>query len=102
MFPAPWYCDGCGRQNGNTRFQCQQCRGFNTYDLCDQCILRASVIHPNHSFQLVQQTGYSVPMSNWMWSSYGPTSTMAYQQPNYFSYTGQGRPTVKVTYEYQT
>ena len=92
-YAAPWYCDGCGRANGNTRYQCQQCRGFNTYDLCDQCISRASAIHPNHSFQLVQQTGYTMPMTNWM-SSYQP----AYSWP----YTTERRPTVKITYEYPT
>jgi hypothetical protein len=102
MFPAPWYCDGCGRTNGNTRYQCQQCRGFNTYDLCDQCILRAGAIHPNHSFQLVQQTGYTVPILNSTWPTYSMTPMMTYQQPSYLPYTTQGRPTVRVTYEYQT
>jgi hypothetical protein len=65
MLVAPWYCDGCGRQNGVTRYQCQHCRGFNTYDLCDQCIARANIIHPNHSFQLVQAAGNTIPVSNW-------------------------------------
>ncbi|UJR17147.1 hypothetical protein I4U23_004043 [Adineta vaga] len=60
---APWYCDGCGRTNGLTRYQCQHCRGFNTYDLCDQCILHASTLHPYHTFQLVQQAGNGV--GNW-------------------------------------
>jgi hypothetical protein len=89
---APWYCDGCGQLNGNIRYQCQQCRGFNTYDLCDQCIYRASAIHPNHSFQLVQQPEYIMPMTNWT-SSYPAT---------YWPYTTQARPKVKVTYEYST
>ncbi|CAF1183408.1 unnamed protein product [Adineta ricciae] len=63
MLIAPWFCDGCGRTNGITRYQCQHCRGFNTYDLCDQCILRASTIHPYHRFALVQQAGAGTP--NW-------------------------------------
>lgn len=96
MLAAPWYCDSCGRQNSSIRYQCQQCRGFNTYDLCEMCIGKAQILHPNHTFQLVQQAvvvgstmptytvwtmpQYTVPM--WPW-----TTTF---------------PKVKVTYEYST
>lgn len=53
---AAWRCDGCGRQNGRSRYMCQQCRGYNTYDLCEQCIGRVNVLHPSHTFQLVSQS----------------------------------------------
>jgi hypothetical protein len=57
----PWFCDGCRRQNGGTRYQCQHCQGANTYDLCDQCIGRASSIHPNHSFRLIEENFIPLP-----------------------------------------
>jgi hypothetical protein len=95
---GPWFCDGCGRSNLANRYQCQQCRGINTYDLCDQCIQRSAVIHPNHSFQLVQ-AGYSTPMWNSTWPSYGVT--MPYQwQSTVSPYLYQRQPTMRVTYEY--
>ncbi len=73
MLPAPWYCDNCGKQNGSIRYQCQQCRGFNSFDLCDQCIPAAETIHPHGRFQLVHQGGYSMPVSNYMWYTYPTT-----------------------------
>ncbi|CAF1558463.1 unnamed protein product, partial [Adineta ricciae] len=51
-------------QNGMIRYQCQHCRGANTYDLCEQCILHASTIQPYHRFQLVQNAGTGT--SNWV------------------------------------
>ena len=101
MMPAaaPWLCDNCGRANGVTRYQCQQCRGYNTYDLCDQCILRASTIHPHHSFRLVQQA--PVATTNWYTPTYGQRPSTTYQQPSYYSYVGQRQPTWKITYEYK-
>ncbi|CAF1382956.1 unnamed protein product [Adineta steineri] len=70
MYAAPWLCDNCGRANSITRYQCQQCRGINTYDLCDQCIVRAHMTHPNHTFELVQQAGNVASKPTWTVPSY--------------------------------
>ncbi|CAF0935612.1 unnamed protein product [Adineta ricciae] len=64
LIGMPWFCDSCGRQNGVTRYQCQHCRGNNTYDLCDQCIVNAPIIHPYHAFKLVQGGGNGIPSTN--------------------------------------
>ncbi|UJR07823.1 hypothetical protein I4U23_012106 [Adineta vaga] len=70
-FSPPWLCDNCGRANGITRYQCQQCRGINTYDLCDQCIINAHTTHPFHSFKLVQSGGTAMSASYWTPGTYG-------------------------------
>ncbi|CAF1293677.1 unnamed protein product [Adineta steineri] len=97
MYAAPWLCDNCGKANGITRYQCQQCRGINTYDLCDQCIVRAHITHPNHTFKLVQQAGTTVSSTpGWTQPSYS-------QWPGYYyTYPNQRQPSWKITYEYKT
>jgi hypothetical protein len=59
--------------NPGHRYQCQQCRGLNTYDLCDMCISRAQILHPNHNFQLVSQGRYRPSPWNSSWGPYGAT-----------------------------
>lgn len=53
-----WYCNSCRRANSRSRYQCQQCRGFDTYDLCEICIGRTAQIHPGHTFALVPSSGF--------------------------------------------
>ncbi|CAF3305994.1 unnamed protein product [Rotaria sp. Silwood2] len=99
MSAAPWYCDGCGRINGSMRYQCEQCRGFNTYDLCDECIVRAQVLHPNHSFKLVPQILTGMPVINTMWPYYNSWQA-TYPRSIWSPYFAQRQPTMRVTYEY--
>ncbi|CAF1411904.1 unnamed protein product [Adineta steineri] len=93
MYAAPWYCDNCRRVNGITRYQCQHCRGVN---LCDQCIARAHITHPNHTFQLVQQAGNVTSTPTWTVPSYPQWAGYHY------AYQNQQQPSWKITYEYKT
>ncbi|CAF1211377.1 unnamed protein product [Rotaria sordida] len=102
MSVAPWYCDGCGRANGSVRYQCEQCRGFNTYDLCDQCIVKAKALHPNHSFKLVPQALIGTPVINTTLPYYYSWSTISYPQSVWSPYVPLRQPKVKISYEYQT
>ncbi|CAF3060882.1 unnamed protein product [Rotaria sp. Silwood2] len=59
-FPPPpsnsWTCDSCRRLNAATRYQCKACYGYNTYDLCEECIGQSTLIHPGHTFRLIQSS----------------------------------------------
>ncbi|CAF1468209.1 unnamed protein product [Rotaria sp. Silwood1] len=102
MSIAPWYCDSCGRMNGSVRYQCEQCRGFNTYDLCDQCIVRAQALHPNHSFKLIPQALTGIPVINTMLPYYYSWETISYPQAVWSPYVPLMKPTMRVSYEYST
>ncbi|CAM4783493.1 unnamed protein product [Rotaria magnacalcarata] len=102
MLAAPWFCDGCGRSNSSIRYQCQQCRGYNTYDLCDQCIGNASMIHPNHTFLQVSQPVVGIPVISTMWPYSSALPTMTYTPPTWSTYIPYRQPTVSITYEYKT
>ncbi|CAF2981727.1 unnamed protein product [Rotaria sp. Silwood2] len=95
MSSGSWYCDGCGRINASVRYQCEQCRGFNTYDLCDQCIVRAQALHPNHSFKLVGQVFNGIPVINRTVPYYYSWAMISSPQ-----YVPLRQPTVRISYEY--
>ncbi|CAF4072611.1 unnamed protein product [Rotaria sp. Silwood1] len=51
--PNQWWCNACRRLNARPRYQCQVCRMGDTFDLCDQCVGKASMLHPGHTFSVV-------------------------------------------------